>query len=249
MIDPPRRRWPPVGLWALTLGVVGFWAGFYGPLALSPDANQGPLLGIFITGPGGVIGGLVLGAVFRSLPISNARRWLALLAANVVFLLGILYFCLPPPETHGHLVKGTLARCQLPAEVGDEGIRYWKDRIAGAPWMEVRDGWQDELPGLIAREPGVVLTIDVQRENRVVQHRKPWNRGRIGAEGWHDKPGTQRYFASFGGAACADYPADLPTLFVPYGQTSAAWPPDDLAGLLHLVRVERTSPPLLDLAE
>lgn len=94
MNDTPHRRWPPVGLWPLTLGPVGFYAGFYGPLLLRPDANQGPLVGIFITGPGGVIGGLILGAIFRSLPISNARRWLALLAANVLLLLGTLLFCL-----------------------------------------------------------------------------------------------------------------------------------------------------------
>ena len=38
-------------LWAVVLGAVGFGGGFFGPIALSPDANQGPLLGIFIAGP------------------------------------------------------------------------------------------------------------------------------------------------------------------------------------------------------
>jgi hypothetical protein len=33
------------------LGGVGFLAGFIGPIILTPGANQGPLLGIFITGP------------------------------------------------------------------------------------------------------------------------------------------------------------------------------------------------------
>jgi hypothetical protein len=34
-------------------------AGFVGPIILRPDSNQGPLLGIFITGPAGfVLGGL-----------------------------------------------------------------------------------------------------------------------------------------------------------------------------------------------
>ncbi len=46
--------------WALILGGVGFAAGFFGPIILAPDANQGPLLGIFITGPlGFVLGGIV----------------------------------------------------------------------------------------------------------------------------------------------------------------------------------------------
>jgi energy-converting hydrogenase Eha subunit B len=46
--------------WALILGGIGFAAGFFGPIILTPDANQGPLLGIFITGPlGFVLGGIV----------------------------------------------------------------------------------------------------------------------------------------------------------------------------------------------
>jgi hypothetical protein len=44
-------------LGAAIFGAIGFAAGFFGPMILSPDANQGPLLGIFITGPiGGLIG-------------------------------------------------------------------------------------------------------------------------------------------------------------------------------------------------
>jgi len=34
-----------------------------GPMILAPKANQGPLLGIFITGPAGVLIGAVAGLV------------------------------------------------------------------------------------------------------------------------------------------------------------------------------------------
>ncbi|MEZ5558212.1 MAG: hypothetical protein R3E86_06645 [Pseudomonadales bacterium] len=37
---------------AALCGAVGFVGGFVGPLIFAPDANQGPLLGLFITGPG-----------------------------------------------------------------------------------------------------------------------------------------------------------------------------------------------------
>jgi len=44
---------------AVGLGMMGFSLGFFGPIIFAPEANQGPLLGIFITGPlGFVIGGL-----------------------------------------------------------------------------------------------------------------------------------------------------------------------------------------------
>jgi hypothetical protein len=249
MTETRNARAPPLGLWVITLGAVGFCAGFFGPIALNPEANQGPLLGLFITGPIGLLAGIVLGAAFRWLPVSTARRWQALLAANVALLFGTLYYCLPQPATHGYLVQGTLARCQATGQASAEAIRYWDDRIAGAPWAKVRDGWKDELPALVASHPAVVLTIDVRRENRIVRHRKPWNRGRIGAEGWHDRSGTQRYFAAYDGGSCAAYRTGLPVLFVPYGQHSSAWPPDDLPGLLHLARIERAPDRYLEMAK
>ncbi len=49
--------------WAAILGGIGFITGYIGPLILS-DSNLGPLLGIFITGPGGVLLGALLGAAW-----------------------------------------------------------------------------------------------------------------------------------------------------------------------------------------
>ncbi len=46
---------------AVSVGLVGFALGFFGPMLLAPDANQGPMLGIFITGPLGFFGGLAWG--------------------------------------------------------------------------------------------------------------------------------------------------------------------------------------------
>lgn len=49
--------------WAWTAGLVGFVGGFLGPMLLAPQANQGPLLGIFITGPLGFLLGAVAGGL------------------------------------------------------------------------------------------------------------------------------------------------------------------------------------------
>jgi hypothetical protein len=46
---------------ALTIAWIAFLVGFAGPMIVAPDANQGPLLGIFYTGPGGLIIGLAWG--------------------------------------------------------------------------------------------------------------------------------------------------------------------------------------------
>ena len=81
---PIRTRWwrgeRPVGF-ALCVGAVTFLIGFVGPIIVTPSANQGPLLGIFITGPLGFALGLVWGLVRASRregsgPDAGARRTL-----------------------------------------------------------------------------------------------------------------------------------------------------------------------------
>jgi hypothetical protein len=52
-----------MGVGALLVGGAGFVAGFFGPMILAPGANQGPLLGIFITGPLGAVAGAIGGAI------------------------------------------------------------------------------------------------------------------------------------------------------------------------------------------
>lgn len=56
-----RFRSMRVVLPGLVLGGIGFALGFFGPMILAPEANQGPLLGIFITGPIGLVAGLLWG--------------------------------------------------------------------------------------------------------------------------------------------------------------------------------------------
>ena len=50
----------------VVLGGIGFAGGFFGPIIFNPQANQGPLLGIFITGPLGFLLGTALGWVVAS---------------------------------------------------------------------------------------------------------------------------------------------------------------------------------------
>jgi hypothetical protein len=53
--------------WALAIGGVSFAVGFFGPMIVNPGANQGPLLGILITGPLGTVVGLVVGVTREAL--------------------------------------------------------------------------------------------------------------------------------------------------------------------------------------
>jgi hypothetical protein len=59
----------------VVVGVISFLAGFVGPIILDPNSPQGPLLGIFFTGPLGAIVGAVAGAIIGLLvPAAHAHR-------------------------------------------------------------------------------------------------------------------------------------------------------------------------------
>jgi di/tricarboxylate transporter len=62
-----RQHLVEIFAWGSVLALVGFLVGFVGPTTLS-TSPQGPLLGIFMTGPAGAAAGCVLGAV------KSARR-------------------------------------------------------------------------------------------------------------------------------------------------------------------------------
>jgi uncharacterized membrane protein YeaQ/YmgE (transglycosylase-associated protein family) len=92
--------WTALG--ALMLGVTGFIIGFYGPIRFQPWSNQGPMLGIFVTGPGGlVLGALVGGALKATRPDWPMRQRLWILnAANVAYGLFVLDVVADPSWWH-----------------------------------------------------------------------------------------------------------------------------------------------------
>ena len=60
-IEEVRKRMRFAAICGFITGAVGFVLGFFGPIILTPEANQGPLLGIFVTGPLGYLVGLAAG--------------------------------------------------------------------------------------------------------------------------------------------------------------------------------------------
>jgi hypothetical protein len=67
-----------VALWCIgsscVVGAVAFLAGFFGPIYLSPGSNQGPLLGIFVTGPYGFVIGALAGLFIGLAKARHSRR-------------------------------------------------------------------------------------------------------------------------------------------------------------------------------
>lgn len=237
-----ERIRPSVGVWAAALCATGFVTGFFGPIALNPAANQGPLVGLFITGPGGAIAGLVLGVLFRILPVTNVARVRGLFGACAVLALGTLWFCLPEPAVLGHVIDATVADCARPAKLGKEALAHWQAAVARTTWAHPPADWPQRALANLDRDPGVVLTVNVTRRAAILQHRKPWNSGDRTAGPWSPGAGPEHYYANDTGVSCADYVARPPQLYLPSdpapaspGQPANPWPPVDTTGFLSLL--------------
>jgi len=75
---------------AVVAGCVSFVAGFFGPMLLS-SSSLGPLLGVFVTGPVGLLVGALWGAVrwarhTAALEVGAVSRWIA-----AIWLISLLY--------------------------------------------------------------------------------------------------------------------------------------------------------------
>jgi len=217
------------GFWALTLGAVGGAAGFFGPILLNPDANQGPMLGLFVTGPGGALAGAILGWLFRFLPFSDSVRGQALMLASLLLGAGTLWFALPEPVVRARVVDATIANCRPARELLPSRIAHWEERIAAVSYAAPRDNWRDDTRRMLRESPGVVVELDVARSNAILEHRRPWERGRLSAQGWKRIEDTQRYF---GGGSCDSYPRGKHVMLTPTGAGSRQWPPADLPNFL-----------------
>jgi hypothetical protein len=217
------------GFWALALGAVGGAAGFFGPIILNPDANQGPMLGLFITGPGGAIAGAILGFLFRILPFGDSVRGQALVLACTALGLGTLWFALPEPAVRARVVDATIGACRPADELIPARIAHWEERIAAVSYTAPRDNWRDDTRRMLRETPGVIVDLHVARRNTIVEHRKPWNRGRLEALGWKRIDDTERFF---GGGTCESYPRGMRVTLKPDGTGSREWPPADLPNFL-----------------
>jgi len=235
-MQTPLLRAPHPLLWALALGVAGFAAGFFGPIVLVPEANQGPLLGIFITGPGGALMGLVLGTLLRLAPVTPRRRWQALLISAGLLIGGTLLYCLPEPRPSGSIVDVHTLACSAPTSMFAPALQRWNDAVAAAPWAEPPAQWREMAQHRISADNGVVLTMQVRRERPLYELRKPWNRGDVTASPWQDAGETRRYYLP--AASCDAFTASghQPALQYPRAaEGDAQWPPTSVPNFLGLL--------------
>jgi hypothetical protein len=169
---------PYILLSTLMIGAAAFLAGFVGPIILSPEANQGPLLGIFITGPLGLMAGAIAGVVLPWIvPERHRIRVLVVLAATTCLgiLAGIAGF--KGPEFVGRLYHAEFTERGQAVKLIPSAIRRWEEMAKQYPHAP-KTGWQQDRTGMVQTAGGKVVGLRQAKVWFVYRERKPWSKGR-----------------------------------------------------------------------
>jgi len=230
----------PILLWIFGVGGAGFLAGFVGPMVIDPDANQGPLVGIFLSGPSAFALGLLLCVVCRLLRVPAAVQWRIFWVSCAAAVLVTVYFILPEPALRGYVIDARIQGCEPPALAADAAIEYWDKRVTEAPWAPPRPGWQNDSRRMLENDHGLVVDVATVRTRPIVEARKPWNSGRMIALGWAASSEQKSYYVRESEGSCAGYPVGARSLYyTPYDISILTrnvgredWPPRDPADFL-----------------
>ncbi|MEP6766539.1 MAG: hypothetical protein ABJB66_19650, partial [Gemmatimonadaceae bacterium] len=217
--------------WTLILGGLGLAAGIFGPIQLNPQNSMGPLIGVFATGPLGLILGIAGYLVSSWLHISATLQWRALAVTAVLLVGGTLLAALPGPELKAYIINSVVERCRPARDVQDEVLKHWDEQIAGVKSQEPRTGWREDMIAKLQADGGVVVDARVTHRTEIRAHRKPWNKGRVFSIDATKTEESQSYYDATGGNSCAAFAAGTkletfvswgPSYFQPPG---ADWPP------------------------
>jgi hypothetical protein len=194
---------PPGAKWLLILGVAGFAAGFLGPIIFVPEANQGPLVGIFISGPAGVALGAFLWGLCALIKPAVRTQWRLLYIIATIGIVTTLLCVQPQPALLGQVFDGEVQSCERASDTEQSVIAHWDQQIAKYTYAEPRAGWREDMHRQLRDAPGVVITVHLRRQNAIRENRKPWNRGSQFASGWTPRSEDVPFYDA--GGECGQY--------------------------------------------
>lgn len=197
------RSAQPLGR-GIVLGVVGLVVGYWGPLRYSPSLSQGPLLGLFFTGPLGFVLGCAFGLLVNRVHVSPIPREGIFLSLILLVGGGAFVLSQPDPVPIGIIVDGVIRGCQIPATMIPDTEKRWQDLAVSDPSITLRPGWEAEMAGALKQSTLIVVDLNVARV-RNIYRRREGPRERIFAKPWTPVRWSQGFLMAPPGPKCAGY--------------------------------------------
>ncbi len=219
--------------WATVLGGTGLACGFIGPMVFAPEANQGPMLGLFITGPGGAVLGAFVGGLVQAFEVGAAAAKRALQLGAAALAAVTLYAAIPKPHYVADLVHGELRGCTPPGQLRGAAVKRLEEFAAAHPPLRNPVDWGSAVDRTLSQDRGVVVEVQLAWSRRLYRAEARWNLGLRQADPWVFDNRTVSYFVDYAGGNCAAFPAGtrLPLRVV---NRTGTWPPDGVAEMLNL---------------
>jgi hypothetical protein len=170
-----------------------------------PDANQGPLVGILISGPAGVLLGFALLAICTVFKVPARLQWRVLQVTAAIGALVTLILVQPDPALRGYVMDLEVKSCSRPREMEDQILDGWSRQLAATKGRAPPADWREAMRQTIRDAPGVIIDVDVQNQISVFEKRKPWNRGGVFATTGRNAPEEHSFYVA--DRTCADFAA------------------------------------------
>jgi hypothetical protein len=183
-------------IWAIVLGFVGLIFGYYGQdLLLAVPGNLGPLAGILVTGPMGLVLGVLLGGLSAHFRLSARRNLILLAIAALVGSVVSLYGSLPAYRQKVWLVDAEIVNCEHVDQLLASKTKMWSE-VAARPHTNARPNWEQEVPDMFRAQPGAVLTIRIYQEAWIRELEWSWGGISQRVDDWQSVNETKQVFAA-----------------------------------------------------
>lgn len=211
------------------LGMTGVISGFYLPIILDPCANDGPLLGIFYTGPYAFVFGILVGLVLKIIRASK-RTKIGVIIPSVLLIIGVTAsLSLPEDRPLPRRVSGEIVSRTNPLDRLDSRVLWWDQRIQEETRIHPPLGWKKKIGNQFAQEVGCLVGVNVQSSQRLYLRKRPWNsRDTIVVEEKNNV--LVEFYVQ--GCSCANMTQDSSISFEPQMKPDLVTPPASVANFL-----------------
>ena len=239
MVDIRHSLIQQVIIRAVILGGIGAACGYFGPIYIDPGAAQGPLVGIFITGPFGFLLGAGVGLLFHRVSLRPWLRESIFAFIGLLFAAGVLFSIRPGDELSSFLIDAEIVKCEAANAHAATAAARWADTALHNPQIEQRPAWRASIAQMLRDDPGAVLTVRVWRRRGIYLPTKDKAQPRSKLGPWIPKGYEDAYFARYAGDRCSDYAIGSRDVYWIHVEDATAFPPANSPAFLSLYVIDR----------